>query len=97
MKFIQDDIIYVHGIPKELVTDNGPHFTSAKFQNLVNTLSERHKTTCEYNPQANGMDERFNGTLTKLIRNYLEVDQTTWDRHLRVALFVHNTTTNEST
>ena len=43
------------------------------------------------------MDERFNGSLVKILRNYVNEYQTDWDVKLKWALSLHNTTTNEST
>lgn len=95
--FLRDEIVLVHGTPQYLVSDNGSHFTAGKFKEFTDSLRMQHRTVCEYNPQANGMDERFNGSLVKIIRNYIEMDQTDWDKHLKTALFVYNTSINEST
>lgn len=96
-KLIRDDIICHHGPPEHVVTDNGVQFTSKVFQNLLRDLGIKHSTTCEYNPKANGMDEKFNGTLVKIINNCIGTDKTKWDTLLPGAILAYNITPNEST
>ena len=51
------------GNPSQLVSDNGPQFTSSKFTNFLANRGIRHLRTPNYNPQRNGFVERFNKTL----------------------------------
>lgn len=97
VSFMEDEIICRHGIPNEVVSDNGSQFVSRQFEEYMIKLGVKHNKTSIYHPAANGMDERFNGSLVKVIRNYIESNQTDWDAHIKWALFVHNTTRNEST
>lgn len=57
----------------------------------------KHSLTCAYHRQANGMDERFNVTLVKILRNYINTNQKDWDKKLIWALTLYNTTAHEST
>lgn len=97
IKFLYDEIIRHHGPPKRIVSDNGPQFTSAEFKQFVARLGIKHHKTCEYHPQSNGMDERLNGTLTKIVKNYITPPtRTDWDLKIQPAVFVYNTTRHES-
>ena len=46
-----------HGIPDELMSDNGPPFTSAEFQKFVDSYSFEHNTSSPGYPQSNGKVE----------------------------------------
>lgn len=46
------------GLPQELVSDNGPQFTSAKFKSYVEISGISHLMGAPYLPQSNGLAER---------------------------------------
>lgn len=46
------------GIPNEVVSDNGPRFSSAEFQELAKRLDFKHITSSPHHPQGNGHIER---------------------------------------
>ena len=57
-----------YGTPDEVITDNGPQFTSTGFSAFAETWMFHHKTTSPYRPQANGMVESAVKTAKMLIR-----------------------------
>ncbi|GFO42945.1 Pol polyprotein [Plakobranchus ocellatus] len=54
------EIFSRYGAPDELVSDNGPQFTSSEFHHFLQKFNVRHTLTAVYNPQENGCVERFN-------------------------------------
>ncbi len=52
------EIFSTHGLPKTVVTDNGPSFTSAEFASFVKANGIRHITSAPYRPSTNGLAER---------------------------------------
>ncbi len=48
------------GLPKTIISDNGPQFTSDEFNRYLASLGIEHRCTTRYNPQSNGGVERFN-------------------------------------
>lgn len=97
IRFLYEEVIRHHGPPVCIVSDNGPQFTSVEFSQFINKLKIKHHRTCEYHPQANGMDERLNGTITKILKNYLTPSTTSdWDLKVQPAIYVYNTTRHES-
>ena len=47
-----------HGIPRRLVTDNGPQFRSVEFQEFMKGNGVKHQLTPPYHPSSNGQAER---------------------------------------
>ena len=48
-----------YGIPQQLVSDNGPQFTSGEFKEFLRTNGVRHIQVAPYHPSSNGAAERF--------------------------------------
>lgn len=57
-----------YGLPKELVSDNGPQFTAAAFTEFMNTNGIRHSKSAPYHPATNGAAERVVQTLKNALR-----------------------------
>ena len=45
------------GIPTQLVSDNGPQFTSEMFERFTRANNIKHMTTSPYHPATNGLAE----------------------------------------
>lgn len=97
IKFMEDCILSIHGRPQTIITDRGTQFTSGEWKEFVEKSKMKHNLTTPYHPQSNGIDERLNGTLVRILRNYVSYYQEDWDEKLKWAVFVYNTTVHEST
>ena len=46
-----------HGLPRKVVTDNGPSYTSEEFSTFMSNNGIVHVTTASYHPSSNGLAE----------------------------------------
>lgn len=68
--------------PQQITSDNGSQLKSLQFREFTEKLGLKHVFTSEYHPQSNGMDERFNGSLIKILRSYISDKQNECDHQL---------------
>lgn len=57
-----------NGLPEQIVSDNGPQFTSDEFQLFVKQNGIKHFRSAPYHPATNGLAERFVQTFKKSIK-----------------------------
>ena len=57
-----------YGLPRQLVSDNGPQFTSSEFKQFLHCNGVKHITTAPYHPSSNGAAERLVQTVKQAIR-----------------------------
>ena len=56
------------GLPEQLVTDNGPQFTSREFETFVKANGVKHICSAPYHPATNGEAERFVQTFKRALK-----------------------------
>lgn len=67
------------GVPLDMTSDRGPQFTSELWNAVAESLGVKLHRTTAYNPQANGLCERFHRTMKAALRASL-VDSSWVDR-----------------
>ena len=85
------------GFPTEILSDNGPQFVSSVMKEVARLASMRQIHSSPYHPQANGLCEKFNGTLKKMLRRMSSERPSDWDRYLEPLLFAYREAPQEST
>ena len=55
-------------IPDEVISDNGPQFSSRKFKQFADSWEFKHTTTSPKHPQANGQVEKAVGTAKSVLK-----------------------------
>ncbi len=64
-----------HGLPKDIVSDRNPKFTSKFWQALWKQMGLEHKMSTSFRPQTDGQTERVNLVIQQFLKNYVVVDQ----------------------
>ena len=59
-KIYQDEIWKLHGVPKAILSDREPQFTSRFMKDLTKTLGTRRMLLIAYHPQTDRQTERIN-------------------------------------
>lgn len=91
------EIIRNHGVPLEITSNNGSEFISDEFKGYLHSCDIKHITTSPYHPQANGLVERFHGTLINSLRKCCSpYNQNLWDEYLNNALFAYRCSFSQS-
>ena len=96
-KFLHEEIICEHGCFKQLTSDRGTNFTANIIRELCKRLKIRHTFTSAYHPQANGLVERFNRTLTSMLGKFANEFHADWDEYVSDVLFAYRTTRHSTT
>lgn len=93
---MMNEIFSRYGLPKYIVSDNGPQFVSHLFRNFCETFGIQQNLTANYHPQSN-MTERVNRTLKPMIAIYAQQQPQSWDKDIQQLAFAIRTTINETT
>ena len=87
-----DNIVARYGIPTILISDRGGEFVNASFEKWLKDFGVEHHLTSPYHPQSNGMTERFNGVIQKLLLKLTGGNDRQWSKHLSEALYAYRIT-----
>ena len=85
------------GLPHEILSDNGPQFTSKLYKQVCDFFNIKIVHSTPYHPSSNGMVERFNGSLKAFLRKVSQDDIKNWDRKVSAALFAYREVPNQTT
>ena len=86
----------LHGIPEQLVTDNGPQFIAEAFKTFTERNGIRHIRSAPYHPASNGLAERFVQSLKQSLKATLH-DGRSLVQRLSSYLLTYRTTIHATT
>jgi len=89
-KIYRDKIWKIHGIPKTILSDRGPQFTSKFMEGLMRVLGTKRKLSMAYHPQTDRQTERINQEIGTFLRHYVNYKQDDWTEWLAMAEFAYN-------
>jgi transposase InsO family protein len=84
------------GIPKEVVSDQGAQFIGEVMQQVYKLLQVTGIKTTPFHAQANGLVEKFNGTLKSMMKKMCLEQPKEWDRMIPALLFAYREVPQES-
>ena len=90
-KFVFENICCRFGTPLEIISDMGPGFRGELVKELMTKLGIKQRHSSPYYPQCNGLVEKVNGMICKIITNHVGEKAQTWDKHLNIALWAYHT------
>ncbi|MCO5579552.1 hypothetical protein L7F22_033409 [Adiantum nelumboides] len=96
-KFVLDYMCSRSGTPLEILSDRGPGFRADLLDALLENLSIKHVHSTPYYPQCNGLVEKTNGVLCKIITKHVRDRPQDWDKQLTAALWVYRPSFKVST
>jgi len=96
-RILESQIFCRFGIPKTIVTDNGPCFISSSFKSCLKQWGVSHFLIPPYTPQVN-LTERANRTIKQILRTFLiDKNHSKWAECLPYVQLAINSSKQEST
>ena len=92
-KTLVNEFMSRFGIPLEMHIDQGRNFESQLFKEVCRML--KVKKTRSMPSQSNGLIERFNRTLGKMIRSFINSNKQNWDIHIPLLTAAYRFTPNK--
>ena len=87
-----------HGLPEELVSDNGPQFIASEFEQFMHSNGVKHTKCAPYHPASNGQVERVVQILkTVLHKHTLDKPGVSQSQRLQSFLLTYRTTPHATT
>lgn len=97
VKFMEERVFLVYGVPQFIICDNGTQFTGRVFKSLAKTYNvQKIWYNARYHPQTNFV-ERINKTVGTAIRSYIGDNHKSWDKNVYHIQYALNTAVHEVT
>ena len=81
-RFIWKNIICRFGIPRSIVSDNGPQFDSRVYRDFFQELKIKNLYSTPRYPQSNGQEEAYDKTLLTALKKWLDSAKGKWVEEL---------------
>jgi hypothetical protein len=89
-------IVYLHGVPKKIVSDKGTQFTLKLCERLHETIDTHLRFISAYHPRTDGQIKRVNQILEDMLRACALQYRRSWDKSLPYDEFSYNNSYQES-
>jgi hypothetical protein len=85
------------GLFEKLLTDQGPNYESDLIAELCHLLDTDKLRTTPYHPICDGLSEKLNQSLIKMIKTLINENHNNWDELLPALEFAYNTSVHATT
>lgn len=89
-----DQVYWLHGMPKSIISDRDRIFTSPLWQVLFKSAGSELHFSSSYHPQTDGQTERVNQCLETFLLCFVNACPSQWSRWLAQAEYWYNTSTH---
>ena len=90
------EIVRLHGVPINIISDRDPRFTSRFWKSLQEALGTKLSFSTAYHPQTDGQSERTIQTLEDMLRACVLELKGNWSAYLPLAEFAYNNSYHSS-
>jgi transposase InsO family protein len=90
------EVIHLHGIPKNIISDRDSRFTSRFWTSLQSALGTQLNLSTTYHPETDGKTERVNQVMEDMLGMYAMDNQTRWEKYLPLVEFAYNNSFHSS-
>ena len=90
------EMVKLHGITKNIISDRGPQFTAHFWERMHKSLGTSLIRSITYHPQTSGQTKRLNQVLEDMLRACVLSSKGSWDSWLPLAEFSYNNSYQES-
>jgi len=92
-----EQVVRLHGLPKSIVSDRDPKFTSKFWREVHRILGTKLKMSTAFHPQTDGASERSIRSVTQILRAMVRPDQMDWTDKVPLTEFAINSAVSSST
>lgn len=96
-QLLVDNVMRIHGIPLDIVSDRGPQFNSKVWKAFCKTIGATASLSSKHHPQTNGQTERANQSLETALRCVVNSNPTSWSTSLPFVEYAHNLLVSSAT
>jgi hypothetical protein len=84
------EVACLHGIPKTILSDRDPKFTSNFSKGLFKGFRMNMNFSTAYHPESDGQTERVNTVIEDILRMYVMDKPSRWEDYLHLVEFAYN-------
>jgi hypothetical protein len=96
-ELVFSEIVRLHGMPRNIISDRDPRFTSGFWTELWRLCGTQLRLSTAYHPQTDGQTERAIRVVEDMLRAYVNKHRNNWDEFLVQVEIAYNSSTHEST
>jgi len=90
------EVVRLHGLPHDIITDRGTPFTSDLWEETMGRLGIQRTLSTAFHPQTDGQTRRTNAILEQYLRAYINYQQDDWSGYLPLAECPYNNAYQET-